>query len=427
MFDWLKKNRKYNILVIGEDSMLGHDVMNLLTRESYNRESCIGFVRGVGHDELDITTQYALDKLFCYDALGTNEFEHAQYDDPPHVEDCIRKLKKNGRGIIFDFVVNCAAMTDTTAAETDHDLTLRSYAVNALGPRFIAETCNRWGAHLIHISTDYVFSEWTRAYKKFTESYSLCYPHDVEYPVNNYGMHKLLGELFIKQSMKPEEFAILRTSWLYGTWKNKSFIHKFLKNVKNAVETANLVETGIEDGPTKTDKSTKADKKVVDIEVNCNEYSVPTSTADLAQMIYNAIKFKLSGVLHACGLSDNGVTRLEWAERIIAGIKRCTHLFDVVSVVPPQSKMEPVDSVDKEKKPTMHYPFSSNLGLYDILQAENGDQSIRKKHVKLTQGVCGDWGHTLDAWIGNNVCQLLDWLKMDCFGVSCDKSELPRS
>src|SRR5262245_58773616 len=53
-----------------------------------------------------------------------------------------------------DVVVNCAAWTAVDACESDHE---RAFAANGMAVRWIAEACDRTGAHLVHISTDYVF------------------------------------------------------------------------------------------------------------------------------------------------------------------------------------------------------------------------------------------------------------------------------
>jgi dTDP-4-dehydrorhamnose reductase len=98
-----------------------------------------------------------------------------------------------------DVVVNCAAFTAVDACENDVD---RAYQVNALAVRHVAEAARRFGAHLCHVSTDYVFSgdkgepyhEWDR-------------PN----PQSIYGASKLAGE-----QEAGEETTVVRTSWLCG-------------------------------------------------------------------------------------------------------------------------------------------------------------------------------------------------------------------
>src|SRR5690242_10520348 len=53
-----------------------------------------------------------------------------------------------------DAVVNCAAFTAVDACESEVD---RAFQVNGFGVRNLAEACAAEGAHLVHISTDYVF------------------------------------------------------------------------------------------------------------------------------------------------------------------------------------------------------------------------------------------------------------------------------
>ena len=82
-----------------------------------------------------------------------------------------------------DAVVHCAAWTAVDACESGPD---RAFADNALAVRWVAEGCRRVGAHLVHLSTDYVFvgrasptpyDEW-----------------DEPGPLSVYGASKLAGE-----------------------------------------------------------------------------------------------------------------------------------------------------------------------------------------------------------------------------------------
>ncbi len=96
-----------------------------------------------------------------------------------------------------DVVVHAAAWTAVDACESDPDHAL---AVNALGTRHVAEACARHGAHLVYLSTDYVFDGGSdRAYHEW----------DAPGPLSIYGASKRGGELEC-----PDGSTIVRTSWL---------------------------------------------------------------------------------------------------------------------------------------------------------------------------------------------------------------------
>jgi dTDP-4-dehydrorhamnose reductase len=98
-----------------------------------------------------------------------------------------------------DIVVNAAAIANVDACETDPDLAFR---VNALGVRNVADGARRVGAHVVHISTDYVFDgESERAYLEWDD----CAPVQV------YGRSKRAGELELDPGS-----TIVRSTWLFG-------------------------------------------------------------------------------------------------------------------------------------------------------------------------------------------------------------------
>jgi dTDP-4-dehydrorhamnose reductase len=109
-----------------------------------------------------------------------------------------RVLADSGASVI----VNTAAMHQVEACEADP---ARAFAVNALGARHLALAANALGAHLVHVSTDYVFDGAKGS--PYLES-------DCPLPINAYGNSKLAGELFVR-SMAERHFVI-RLSGLYG-------------------------------------------------------------------------------------------------------------------------------------------------------------------------------------------------------------------
>ena len=118
-----------------------------------------------------------------------------------------------------DTVINCAAFTNVNGCETNRDAAFR---VNALGPRNLAMACDKVGARLIHISTDYVFSGAPNGGVPLDE----CM---LPAPVSAYGQTKLLGEQYVQKFCR--RHFIVRTAWLYGT-AGKNFVKTMVNLAK---------------------------------------------------------------------------------------------------------------------------------------------------------------------------------------------------
>lgn len=99
-------------------------------------------------------------------------------------------------------IINCAALTNVDACETDPDA---AYGANAMGVRNLAVAAQRVGAHVVHVSTDYVFDGTA----------SVPYHEwDAVNPISHYGRSKLGGE--VELAAHSGSFAIARTSWVFG-------------------------------------------------------------------------------------------------------------------------------------------------------------------------------------------------------------------
>ena len=157
----------------------------------------------------------------------------------------------------FDVVINAAAYTRVDDAETRRDL---AFAVNALGPKNIAETCALHGQSLIHLSTDYVFDG------KATNPYKTRHQMN---PQSVYGESKAEGEKHVQETL-PDSSVIVRTAWLYG--------HNgpnFVTNILNLSQTRDSLQ-------------------VVDDQVG-----QPTWSKDLANMVKNLVTLRIrSGIFH---------------------------------------------------------------------------------------------------------------------------------
>lgn len=111
--------------------------------------------------------------------------------------------------------VNAAAYTAVDRAEQESEL---AWVVNARVPQILAEECQRLGAYLVHISTDYVFDGQQNS--PYLET-------DPTAPLGVYGESKLAGEQAIQTT--GAEALILRTAWVYGVYGQGNFVKTMLR------------------------------------------------------------------------------------------------------------------------------------------------------------------------------------------------------
>ncbi len=160
-----------------------------------------------------------------------------------------------------DVVMNCAAFTNVNACESEWDT---AFKANALLPRNLAMACQKQGAKLIHVSTDYVFSG--EGDSPFTEA-------DLPAPQSAYGATKLAGETYVRQFC--QRWFIVRTAWLYGR-VGGNFVKTILRIAKE-----------------------KGEAKVVS-----DQFGNPTNAEDLAHHLLLMAAGEEYGVYHATG---NGI------------------------------------------------------------------------------------------------------------------------
>ena len=100
-----------------------------------------------------------------------------------------------------DAVINAAAYTAVDACETNVDI---AQAVNGTAVGIVSAACEKFGAHLVHVSTDYVFDgTLDRPYLETDETN----------PQSVYGRTKLAGEIAAGSAA-----SIARTSWVCGEY-----------------------------------------------------------------------------------------------------------------------------------------------------------------------------------------------------------------
>lgn len=186
----------------------------------------------------------------------------------------------------FDFVINCAAFTKVDECETHREAALK---VNAIGAKNLAAACEKTGAALMHISTDYVFEGNDAA--PYCE-YDACRPQSV------YGKTKYLGERYVQEFC--HKYFIVRTSWLYGYNANN-----FVRTIKKSGEV-------------------RAEINVVN-----DQWGNPTNAAELAHHILKLLATREYGIYHCSGNGES-VTWYEFACEIMrlygldCKVKPCT-------------------------------------------------------------------------------------------------------
>jgi dTDP-4-dehydrorhamnose reductase len=116
--------------------------------------------------------------------------------------------------VLPDAVVHCGAWTNVDGCEADPDRALRD---NGLAVRHVAVAASRVGAHVTHVSTDYVFSgDLDRPYTEW----------DVVGPRSVYGRSKLAGEVELGQHAT--SWTLVRTSWVFGR-RGGNFVDTMLR------------------------------------------------------------------------------------------------------------------------------------------------------------------------------------------------------
>jgi len=120
-------------------------------------------------------------------------------------------------GVVPELIINCAAHTNVDGCETDVD---GAFAVNAMGVRFLAMAAARVDAHVVHVSTDYVF-DGTKA-----DPYD---EWDATNPQSVYGRSKLAGERELAQHAP--SWTLVRTAWVFGR-RGRNFVDTILTRAR---------------------------------------------------------------------------------------------------------------------------------------------------------------------------------------------------
>jgi dTDP-4-dehydrorhamnose reductase len=269
------------VLVTGADGQLGRDVLDALA----------GRVPAGGRRCSLLAPEGPLPGL-DYEVLAT-DIGTMRVDDRDAVQYLFHAFRP-------DLVLHCGAITAVDACESEVDL---AYAVNAIGTRNVAEAAVAVGAHLLYVSTDYVFDGTSaRPYREW----------DATNPLSVYGASKLAGEREC-----PPGSTIVRTSWVCGA------------HGSNIVKTALRLAQG------------EGILRFVD-----DERGSPTFTADLAAAIVTLGTDKRRGTFH---VTNSGTTT--WWGLVRATLEAAgkdperVHAISHTELDPPRPAPRPANSV----------------------------------------------------------------------------------
>jgi len=160
-----------------------------------------------------------------------------------------------------DVVINTAAMTNVDLCEENKS---ECDALNVEAVQYLTDACEKMDAHLIQISTDFIFDGEDGPYKET----------DKPNPLSYYGLSKLKSENILKQSNC--DWTILRTIIVFGVGENlsKGNIVLWAKGALAKGDPLNIID---------------------------DQFRAPTLAEDLADICILAAKKKAFGIFNASG------------------------------------------------------------------------------------------------------------------------------
>jgi dTDP-4-dehydrorhamnose reductase len=223
------------ILVTGSNGLLGQKLVFLLNQDK----------------EIDLV---ATSRRENRSGISNENYRSLDITNVLEVEKVISETKP-------DVVINTAAMTQVDQCETDREA---CWLANVTAVDHLIKACSKTNAHLIHVSTDFIFDG---THGPLDES-------AVPNPVNYYGESKLAAEKAIMNSTI--SWCILRTVLVFGITNDQSRSNIVLWVKKN-----------LEEGKP--------------IRVVNDQWRTPTLAEDLAQGCYLAAIKKSRGIYHISG------------------------------------------------------------------------------------------------------------------------------
>jgi dTDP-4-dehydrorhamnose reductase len=224
-----------------------------------------------------------------------------------------------------DTVINTAAMTNVDACESDHD---GCDKLNVDAVRFLVKACNAIHAHLIHISTDFIFDG----------THGPLSENEVPKPLSYYGWSKYKGEQEVTEHAA--YYTILRTVLVYGVVADMSRSNIVLW-AKGALE------------------------KQQPMKVVNDQFRTPTLAEDLAMGCYLAESRFVKGIFNISGKDFLRIDELVFRVADFFGYDKGCVSTTTSDVLNQPAKRPPITGfiIDKARRELGYEPHSFEEGL----------------------------------------------------------------
>jgi dTDP-4-dehydrorhamnose reductase len=236
-----------------------------------------------------------------------------------------------------DAIINTAAMTNVDQCEVEKEVAWR---INVEGARNVAQASAKTGAHLVHLSTSYVFDGEKGWYDE----------EDEPNPLGYYGVTKLRGEEAIKSTTS--NWCIARTDVIFG-W-------------------------GRQDRPNFAQWVVINLEKKQGVKAVTDQYNSPTLNTNLAEMVVDIAKHHVQGILNTAG--STRINRFEFAKKI----SKIFHLD--------KNYIEPVSSAEftwKAKRPkdaSVNVAKAKKILSHKPRSIEDALKIMKKERTLMRQG-----------------------------------------
>ncbi|AMS27263.1 dTDP-4-dehydrorhamnose reductase [Bacteroidetes bacterium UKL13-3] len=292
------------VLVTGSNGLLGQKLTDY-----YKKQADIQLIATArGEDRYPDKTGYT------YESLDITQYEE--------VKTILAKHKP-------DVVINTAAMTNVDACESDH---AGCDALNVDAVKYLVTECNANGAHLVHVSTDFIFDG---THGPVTED-------EKPNPLSYYGRSKYLAEMMVREHCA--SWSILRTVLVFG--------------VVSDMSRSNIVlwaKGNLEQGKT--------------LNVVGDQFRTPTLAEDLAQGCALAAAKKAKGIYNISGSDFMSVFDLVYRVASYWKLDKSLLNLSTSEGIKQPAKRPPITGfiIDKARKELGYKPhtFEEGLALLD--------------------------------------------------------------